>query len=155
MTSSNIHAQSDQTLTTLYDHDFLRWIEATTRQLRERRFADLDLEHLIDEIEGMGKRERSAVRNNLIVVLVHLLKWKYQPEKQSRSWQASIFEHRRRLIDDFEDSPSLRNYFLEIVPKCYENARRQAAIETGLEISTFASESPFTPEELLDYDFLP
>jgi hypothetical protein len=139
----------------LYEHDFMLWIESTVQKLKSRQFSELDLDHLIDEIDSMGKRERSAVRNNLIVVLLHLLKWKYQPEKRSKSWQSSILEHRRRLEDDFEDSPSLRNDYLEVFAKCYQNACQQAAIEIGLELKTFPEESPFTPEEVLSPDFLP
>jgi len=142
-------------LAMLYQRDFSLWLEATAQLLKERRFTELDIENLLDEIESMGRSERSAVRNNLMVVLVHLLKWQYQPDKRSTSWHVSILEHRRRLEDDFQDSPSLRNYYIEVFTKCYRNACKQAAIETGLDLATFPAESPFTPEQVLDSDFLP
>ena len=111
--------------------------------------------NLIEEIDDMGKSQKQAVRSNLIVVLMHLLKYKYQPDRRSGSWKYTIREHRRRLIEAFEDSPSLRIFFAEVFDKCYQNARKEAADETALSLGTFPSESPFTPEQTLDEDFLP
>jgi hypothetical protein len=139
----------------LYDRDFMLWIETTTRLLKEHKFTELDLGNLIEEVESMGRSNKSALRSNLIVVLQHLLKWKYQSEKLTNSWKASMFEHRLRLDEDFTDSPSLKHYFAEIFAKCYQNVRKLAAIETGLELETFPIESPFTPEQVLDSEFLP
>jgi hypothetical protein len=142
-------------LPSLYDSDFAIWIETTVELLKEQQFEQIDLGNLIEEIESMGKSERSAIRNNLIVVLLHLLKWRYQSEKRTNSWKSSIFEHRLRLEDDFTDSPSLRRYYLEVFAKSYQNARKLAAIETGLDLRAFPVESPFTPEQALDPEFLP
>jgi hypothetical protein len=139
----------------LYDQDFLLWIETTAHLLKEQRFTEIDLENLIEEVESMGRSNKSALRSNLVVVLLHLLKWKYQSEKRTNSWKASIFEHRLRLDEDFTDSPSLKRYFAEIFAKCYQNARKLAAIETDIELETFPIESPFTPEQVLDPEFLP
>jgi hypothetical protein len=139
----------------LYDRDFMLWIETTTQLLKEQKFTELDLENLIEEIEDMGRSHKSALRSNLIVVLLHLLKWKYQSDKRTNSWKGNIREHRRRLDEDFEDSPSLKNYYGEIYEKCYQNARKQAADETGLDLEAFPIESPFTPEQVLDPEFLP
>jgi len=146
------HIQAEQSL---YDRDFMLWVETTAQLLKEQKFTELDLENLIEEIESMGKSEKSAVRSNLTVVLMHLLKWKFQPDKRTNSWKASIREHRRRLRDDFQTSPSLKPYFIEVFTKCYEDSREQAADETGLDLSTFPVESAFTPEQALDPDFLP
>ncbi len=67
----------------LYDTDFYLWIETTTKQLREKQFNQLDLANLIQEIEEMGKQAKHCLKSNLIVVLMHLLKYKYQPEKRT------------------------------------------------------------------------
>jgi transposase len=151
----NIKINREKNLQISYDRDFMLWIETTVQLLKEQKFAELDLENLIEEIEDMGKSNKSALRSNVIVVLLHLLKWKYQPEKRTNSWKFSLREHRRRLEEDFEDSPSLQNYYREIFPKCYGNARKLAADETGLVLEIFPVESPFTPEEVLDAEFLP
>ena len=139
----------------LYDQDFYLWIETTAKQLKEGRFSELDLENLIEEIECMGRSEKKAIKSNLIVVLIHLLKYKYQPEKHSNSWKGSIREHRRRLKEAFVDSPSLKPYFQEVLPQCYQDARKQASDETGLSLDTFGVDSPFTADECLDEEFLP
>jgi hypothetical protein len=149
ITSINQNSQS------LYDQDFGLWIETTVNLLKGNQFEQIDLGNLIEEIESMGRKEKSAVRSNLIVVLMHLLKWKYQSEKCTNSWRSSIREHRRRLRDDFKTSPSLKPYFMQEFAECYQDARELAADETGLELQLFPIESPFTPEQALDPEFLP
>jgi hypothetical protein len=86
---------------------------------------------------------------------MHLLKYKYQPEKRSNSWRYTIIEHRLRLHKAFKHSPSLKRYFLQEFADCYLNARKLASAETGLAIATFPIESPFTAEQTLDEEFLP
>jgi hypothetical protein len=140
---------------TIYNQDFYLWIETTAKLLREKKFDQLDCENLIEEIEGMGRSEKQAIRNNLIVVLMHLLKYKYQPQNRTNSWRYTIREHRRRLRDAFEDSPSLKPYFQEVFDRCYEDARKEASDETGLVIATFPPSSPFSYEETLNPDYLP
>jgi len=147
--------QTVNELAHLYDRDFNLWIVTTSELLREGRLAELDVANLLEEIATMGRSEKSALKSNLVVVLWHLLKWKYQPEKRSTSWELSIAEHRRRLRDAFEGSPSLKRYFNECFDQCYQDARRQAKIETKLAIATFPETSPFTTEQCLDQDFLP
>jgi hypothetical protein len=139
----------------LYEQDFYLWIEITAKQLKAGNFAEIDLENLIEEIESMGRSEKRALESNLVVLLMHLLKYKYQPEKRSRSWISTIFEHRRRLNKQFQDSPSLKKYFLETFAECYQDARQQASIETGLDLDIFPVDSPFNTDECLNQDFLP
>ncbi|MEH1961519.1 MAG: DUF29 domain-containing protein [Nostoc sp.] len=139
----------------LYDQDFYLWIETTAKQLKEGRFSEVDLENLIEEIESMGRSEKHALESNLVVLLMHLLKYKYQQEKRSNSWKGTIREHRRRLTRTFKDSPSLKPYFQEVFTECYQDARKQASDETALSLDTFPVDSPFTADECLDEDFLP
>ncbi len=139
----------------LYDQDFYLWIETTAKQLKEGRFSEIDLENLIEEIESMGRSEKHALESNLVVILMHLLKYKYQSEKRSNSWKGTIREHRRRLTRTFKDSPSLQPYFQEVLPECYQDARKQASDETGLSLDAFPVEFPFTVDECLNEDFLP
>jgi hypothetical protein len=139
----------------LYDQDFYLWIETTAKQLKEGKFSEIDLENLIEEIECMGRSEKKAIKSNLIVVLLHLLKYKYQPEKRSNSWKGSIREHRRRLNEAIAESPSLKPYFQEVFSQCYQDARKQASDETGLSLETFNTNSPFTADECLNEEFLP
>ncbi|ELS30816.1 MULTISPECIES: DUF29 domain-containing protein [Pseudanabaena] len=139
----------------LYEQDFNLWVEATAQLLREGRLSELDVVNLLEEVESMGNSDKHALSSNLVVILLHLLKWRYQPHKRTRSWEKSIAEHRRRVIEIFEASPSLKRYYAEIFDKCYKNARKQARIETRLSLEAFPVVSPFTIEQAIDEDFLP
>lgn len=139
----------------LYETDFVQWVEATVAQLRSQSYETVDWANLIEEIEDMSRRERKALKSNLIVVLLHLLKWQFQLEQRSGSWRSSIREHRRRLNEDLKDSPSLVPYLQDVFAECYTNAREQAADETGLSLTDFPEVCPYTVEQALDANFLP
>ena len=139
----------------LYEKDFFRWIETTAKLLKEGKFSELDIDNLVEEIETMGRSEKNVLESNLIILILHLLKWKYQTNKRSGSWKRSIREHRRRIHKAFKNSPSLKPYFQEIFTEAYQDGRKQASDETGLSLKIFPQESPFTIEEILDEDFLP
>jgi predicted nucleic acid-binding Zn-ribbon protein len=146
--------QANNSQETLYNQDYYQWLIQTAQLLKEKEFTQLDLENLIEEIESLGKNEKRAIESNLIVVILHLLKWRYQPEKRSNSWKSSIREHRRRIQRLFSDSPSLKNHLPEILATCYLAAKKQASDETGLSILAFPEECPFSIAECLDEDFL-
>ncbi|MBD2693043.1 DUF29 domain-containing protein [Anabaena catenula] len=139
----------------LYNEDFYLWIETTAKELKNGNFAEIDLANLIEEIESMGRSEKRALKGNLLVVLMHLLKYKYLPEKRSNILLSTIFEHRRRLKEDLTESPSLKKYFSDVFSECYQDARKQASLETGLSLDTFPVDSPFTTNECLNQDYLP
>ena len=142
-------------ITSLYDQDFYLWLQTTINLLKQGKFAEVDLENLLEELESMGRSDKNALKSNLRVLLMHLLKYKYQPEKRTNSWVYTIIEHRIRLGDTFKTSPSLYRFFEDIFNESYQNARKLAAGETGLSINEFPPESPFTVEEVLNPDFLP
>ncbi|MDJ0730546.1 MAG: DUF29 domain-containing protein [Crocosphaera sp.] len=141
--------------TKLYNKDYCLWLEETVQLLREGKLTELDVNHLIEEIEDMGISQKNALESNLIVLLMHLLKWKYQSDKQSGSWRRSIREHRRRILKAFRNSPSLKRYFEEIFNESYQEARKQAADETELSLNTFPETCPFKIEQILDPEYLP
>jgi Domain of unknown function DUF29 len=139
----------------LYEQDFCLWVEEASNLLRAGRFDDLDMENLLTEIEDMSNSQKHALESNLEVLLMNLLKYKYQPDKRSNSWRYTIIEHRLRIQRAFRDSPSLKRYFSEVFMDGYEVARKLAVAETGLKQEIFPIESPFTPEQVLDEEFLP
>ncbi|NEQ27082.1 MAG: DUF29 domain-containing protein [Microcoleus sp. SIO2G3] len=139
----------------LYEADYLKWIDTTIDQLKQQNYEAIDWENLIEEIEDMGRSERNSLESNLTVILIHLLKWQFQPERRSNSWQASIAEHRRRIRKAFKNSPSLKPYFEEIFAECYEDAIELASIETGLPTATFPRSCPYTSAQVLEAGSLP
>lgn len=141
--------------TTLYETDFNLWIEQTVNQLKNGQIQDLDLENLIEEIESMGRSDKREIKTRLIVLIMHLLKWKYQPQKQTTSWIATINEQRRQIKVVLKDSPSLKPYIQNEIDDCYQDARKDAEKETKLSIEIFPLECPFTQEQILDPDYFP
>ncbi len=142
-------------LKTLYEQDYCLWLETTVKLLQERHLKDIDFENLIEELEGMSRREKEALFSNLQIVLLHLLKYRYQPSKRSNSWRSSIREHRKRVKRAFRNSPSLQPYLTKIFAECYQDGRELAADETGLPLETFPEQCPFTTEEVLNTHYLP
>ncbi|MFB2972885.1 DUF29 domain-containing protein [Aerosakkonema sp. BLCC-F183] len=138
----------------LYDRDYCLWLETTAKLLRDRKLDLLDFEHLIEEIEDIGKDKRRELKNRSIVLLIHLLKYQYQPERRSSSWVSTIWEQYYQIESLLEDSPSLKPYYLEIFSDCYSKAVRAASTETKLSVKAFPSESPFFPENTIDPDFI-
>jgi hypothetical protein len=139
----------------LYEADYLQWIEMTIEKLRVQDYSNVDWENLIEEIESMGRSERRSLESNLVVVIMHLLKWQFQPELRSGSWKGSIVEHRRRIRNILKDSPSLKPYLEEIFSECYWDAVEQASAETELPLEVFPQLCPYTTIEVLDGNFMP
>ena len=141
--------------TSLYDRDYALWLEMTIEQLRQQNFDQVDWENVLDEFESMSKRDRRSIKSNLVILLLHLLKWEFQPEIRSGSWTGSIIEHRQRLRDLLNDSPSLRNYLAEVLSLAYSDAIVRAVNETGLEIAMFPIDCPYDIVNILNPSFLP
>jgi hypothetical protein len=139
----------------LYERDFCLWVEEQIRLLKEGRLKELDVTNLIDEVEDLAISRKHAVTSNLVVVLKHLLKHQFQPRRRSRSWLASIAEHRRRLRKEFQHSPSLRGYARDQFEECYQDGRQQALIESGLAEEAIPRASVYTLDQTLDPGFLP
>ncbi|MFN9174199.1 MAG: DUF29 domain-containing protein [Synechocystis sp.] len=138
---------------TLYDQDFCLWAETMANLLKTRQLDRLDYENLIEEIEDMSGSQKDALESNLEVLLMHLLKWRYQADKRTNSWRCSIVEHRKRLHKAFRKSPSLKRYFDDVIDEVYNDAREMAAIETMLDLQIFPETNPFSKAEILDRTF--
>jgi Domain of unknown function DUF29 len=127
---------------TRYEDDYVRWADEQAAALAEGRFADLDLVNLADEIGSLSGRDRRELTSRLTVILVHLLKHAYQPERATRSWQRSQDTQADEIGVLVRDSPSLRSRIEMEIPSAYERARRRAARETGLPAETFPEQLP-------------
>ncbi|MGB2923861.1 MAG: DUF29 domain-containing protein [Limnothrix sp.] len=139
----------------LYEQDFQLWLAKTVQSLRDGKLLEVDYENLIEELENMGRSEKNALKSNLRILLMHLLKYQHQPEKRSNSWRFTITEHRQRITDSLETSPSLKLFLEAEFENCYQKARRLAADETGLPQNTFPTNAQFSSVEVLDQDYLP
>ena len=138
-----------------YSTDFSDWTRQTAQLLRERRWDELDVANLIDEVEDLGKSERRAIASQLTRLLLHLLKWHYQPQRRSDSWLDSITDARTQIDLAIKDSPSLKDYPAEQLEDSYRRARRQAATQTKLEISVFPETCQYPLDLVLSEDWLP
>jgi hypothetical protein len=135
-------------LAQLYHDDETAWLEEMARLVAERRFQDLDAEHLGEFLSDMARRDKREVLSRLTTLLVHLLKWDHQPEQRSNSWRATIAAQRNELHDLLE-SGTLRNHAAEVIGKAYERAVRQASLESGLAETSFPPECPFSLDAVL------
>ena len=138
------------TTTATYETDFYLWTQQQADLLRQGQFnrVDLDAANIAEEIESMGRREKHSIRSYLFNVIMHLLKWQYQPERRGTSWKLSIRNGRDQIAWQIKDSPSLRPQLEGLLAEVYPSARRNAADETGLPLTTFPDQCPFTVEQI-------
>lgn len=140
---------------TTYDADFYLWTRQQAALLRQGRLQAVDAAHLAEEIESMGKSDRRALGSHLRSILLHLLKWRHQPDRRGASWESSIRNGRDEVEEILADSPSLNAQLVDSLETEYRRARRIAASETGLPMNTFSDQCPFTVEQVLDAEYWP
>jgi len=140
---------------TSYDQDFYEWSQEQAALIRAGQWTAVDIEHVAEEIESLGTRDRRELINRLALLLAHLLKWHYQPERRCTGWRLTINEQRRQLTLLLEDSPSLKARFGEFLPRAYRNGTRAALEATGFLRSPFPADCPYRAEDILDEGFWP
>ncbi|MBD2566846.1 DUF29 domain-containing protein [Anabaena lutea] len=142
-------------MNTLYNSDFYGWTKEQAQLLREEKWETVDKLNLIEEIEALGRQERRELVNRLGLLLAHLLKWQYQPDKRSNSWLATIREQRSQVMRLLADSPSLKSYLEEAFQLSYEDGINLAVKETNLVYETFPESCNYSITQILDAEFLP
>lgn len=135
-------------MTSTYDRDFYAWTQDQAQFLQLGQFEALDLQHLAEEIADMGRSEKRALESRLEVLIMHLLKWNFQPNLRSRNWELTIKEQRMRLQSMLEDSPSLKAHLVSRLDKVYKLAVIAAERETGLNL--FPEVCPFTINQIFE-----
>jgi Domain of unknown function DUF29 len=138
-----------------YDEDFFLWTQRQAALIRGGQLDLVDWENVALEIETMGRRERGELGTRLKVLMMHLLKWQFQPQKRSKSWRATINDQRDEIEQLLEGNPSLRRETEPLIGKRYRVARANAAGETGLALQTFPSRCPYAAEQILDGTYFP
>jgi Domain of unknown function DUF29 len=140
---------------TLYDRDFYAWASEQAALLRARRFGEADIENIAEEIESMGRSEKRELVSRLTILLLHLLKWQFQPGRRSASWRLSIDNTRLQLEDHLNDNPSLKSQLNEATRSAYRRAVNEAVVETGFAREAYPSECPYSFEQAMDQNFWP
>jgi len=147
----------------LYETQYDVWAKKQVEFLKTRRFSDLDIEHLVEELEDMGRSERNELESRLTILLAHLLKWQFQYDQLSDrwkefkgdSWRTTIIEQRDRIAKRLSKSPGLKSILSELTNEAYLDAKGLAAKETGLSINLFPPKCPYAQREILDDKFFP
>src|ERR1035438_8382046 len=134
---------------TLYETDFAEWSDRTAQLLRAGRFDELEIENVAEEIAGLGRAERKAVRSQLQRLMMHKIKQQLQPDRDSASWRASIASARARILDEIEDAPSLQGHLRENIERVYALALSQTRRETGKPGKPIPAQCPWDLDTLL------
>lgn len=137
-----------------YLDDYAGWLAAQSGLLREGRYNELDIEHLLEELDILAGSDFKAFIGAIRIVLIHMLKWDIQTDLQSASWATSIRSHREQMLDDLAKRPSYKARIDEAVTAAYRRARVVAADQTGLPIKTFPETCPFSWSEIRDRPFI-
>jgi hypothetical protein len=149
------HSKPKTPTQSLYETDFYAWTQQQADLLRQQEWSQLDLGNLVEEIESLGKQQRQELRNRLSILIGHLLKWEYQPQRHSRSWSATIRIQRLDIADLLTDNPSLKPYLDEALERAYIKGVALAVKETNLPEQTFRVDCAYSLEDILDNNFYP
>ena len=133
-----------------YTRDFTAWADEQALLLEQQRWEELDLVNLIEEVKDLGNRHRDALESQLTKLLMHLLKWQFQPEKRSNSWQSSIREARKQIDRLIRKHPVLKIHLEQALEQCYLDAREDASDKTNLDIDIFPLSCPYSITEIRD-----
>jgi hypothetical protein len=155
MVDAAVKASVQNPSSTLYEADFYAWTQEQAELLRQGRVDQADLVNILEEIETLGRKEVSELRSRYRVLLQHLLKEIYQPEKSSRSWKTTILNQRIEIAQHMGDNPSLEAKTDAIFLRAYADARKLAASETGLAIGAFPAVPPFTRDQAVSQSWEP
>jgi len=142
-------------LETDYDTNLDGWLRNQAAALREGRYGDLDPENVAEELEGLARSDRRALKSHLAILIEHLLKWELQKDRRSNSWKSSIANARDAVSELLEETPSLERELEDAATKAFSRARRTVAAETGIKIELLPSQLPYAVDQLLDEKFLP
>src|SRR5215217_4199153 len=144
---------SRQAPSELYRHDLYTWAIEQAAALRAGELESLDLTNLAEEIEDLGSEQLHKLTSAYRIILVHMLKWDYQPERRSRSWATSISSQRVAASDVLEDSKGLKSRRDIALARAYRRARIEAGGQTGLGEGAFPAECPYSLQEVMTREF--
>lgn len=138
-----------------YEKDFYSWTQEQAELLKNGRFSELDIDNLIEEVESMGRSEKRELESRLTILLLHLLKWKFQEVRRGRSWQLSIDEQRIQFEKTLNENPGLKPALDQIIKDAYKLAVIKAARETKISKAVFPECCPWNLVQLIEEGFYP
>ena len=139
----------------LYENDYYAWVNKQLELLRSGQWHAADIQNLVEEIEDMGKKIKRELESRLEVLLMHLLKWQYQPDRRGASWEITIKGQRHEIAGLLSDNPSLKSKLEEAISKAYKHAAYYAHIETGYPEEDFPPNCLWTFDHFMSPDFWP
>jgi hypothetical protein len=148
----------EQMMIPKHDEDFYGWAMAEASLLRQRKWNELDIEHLAEELESMGASEKRELVNRMAQLIFHLLKWQLQPdyrEFNKRSWEGSIIGQRKQISRLIRDNPSLKSILSQSLADSYEDSQVFIRKETPIDLKLLPTECPYTFEQMMNDEFYP
>lgn len=142
-------------LSRLYDEDFYLWVLRNAELIRQRRFDEIDVDNVAEEIESLGRCDKHEVRSRLATLLRQLLIWRHYPIRRDKNLIIAVMHQRWQIELVLQDSPTLRREMSSMLAKNYGWAREMAAIETGLPEEAFPKDCDWSLEQVLDEHFWP
>ncbi|MBF0606509.1 MAG: DUF29 domain-containing protein [Candidatus Magnetobacterium sp. LHC-1] len=139
----------------LYEVDFYQWAFRNADLLRHGRFTEIDIENIVEELEGMARNNKRELLSRLKVLIMHLLKWQYQPKRRCKSWRSTIIIQRQDIKNLLEDSPSLKHNIEIVIAKGFIDAKEGFEVDTGISANTLSETCLYTFEQLMDRGFWP
>ncbi len=142
---------------TRYEEDVVAWANEQAALLRSGKFSAIDIEHIAEEIEGVGKSEQRELASRIAVLLAHLLKWQFQPIYRTKGWQFTIRTQRMEVDYLLSEAPSLRGKFADArwIDLVWAKGRSDASKETGLDLEVFPGACPWSMDQVLSPEFYP
>ena len=138
-----------------YEEDGYTWALEQAELLRARRFDQIDVDNIAEEIESLGKSFANELRSRYGTLVMHLLKWQFQPGRRSNSWIGTIRRERIAIGRHLRDNPGLKRRREELLADSYDEARQGVVAETNLPDATFPAACPYTLDQVMDPEFWP
>ena len=138
-----------------YEQDYYEWVVHSIKLLQQGQLQQLDIQHLVEELEAMGASERRELESRIVVLIMHLLKWHYQEQNRCASWKGTIIEQRRQIQRLIKMSPSLKRFVATMMSENYPEAVERAVVETGLAEESLPVSCPYSWEEIIDNQYYP
>jgi hypothetical protein len=132
-----------------YDEDFAAWLQAQAELLRAGRFGELDVLNLAEEVESVGRSEFRALESALELILLHMMKWDYQSERQGKSWRTTINDQRRAVTKLLRDNPSFKSRLEDAVAGAYEGIPDKIDMITGVPAHRLPPTCPYSWEQIM------